>query len=37
MAQLRRERKRADFRLSYNMGSDGTTVASYLDKDGKLR
>ena len=25
------------YRLSYNMGSDGTTVAFYLDKDGKLR
>lgn len=25
------------YRLSYNMGSDGTTVAFYLGKDGKLR
>ena len=24
------------YRLSYNMGSDGTTVAFYLDSDGKL-
>lgn len=25
------------YRLSYNMGSDGTTVAFYLDKNGKIR
>ncbi|MCM1373025.1 MAG: DUF4374 domain-containing protein [Bacteroides sp.] len=25
------------YRLSYNMGSDGTTVAFYLDDNGKLR
>lgn len=25
------------YRLSYNMGSDGTTVAFYLDRNGKIR